>query len=159
MADLALNLSFYEDRPVIDQTALAGWYSFTLKWTYDIAKENECDIAPSLFAPTKEQIGLQMDAIKGPAEVLVVDQIERPSENKDTKNLSISTGDIRPMHVSSSLKARNAHRRFGAQNKIRTHLLLSTYRHPYRKRPLSVRKKRRQPCPDQDNRLGFWSRL
>jgi uncharacterized protein (TIGR03435 family) len=81
MADLALNLNFYEDRPVIDQTSLPGRYNFTLKWTYDISMENESGMPPSLFTAVKEQIGLRMDAVKGPAEVLVVDQIEHPSEN------------------------------------------------------------------------------
>jgi uncharacterized protein (TIGR03435 family) len=70
MADLALNLSFYEDRPVIDQTSVSGRYNFTLKWTYDVSMENEAGMPPSLFTAVKEQIGLRMDAVKGPPRCL-----------------------------------------------------------------------------------------
>ena len=81
MPDFALNMNFYEDRPVIDQTSLPGRYDFTLKWTYDLSKENEPAAPPSLFTAIKEQLGLRMDAVKGPAEVFVIDHVERPSEN------------------------------------------------------------------------------
>jgi uncharacterized protein (TIGR03435 family) len=79
--DFALNIKFYEDRPIIDQTGLTGRYDFTLKWTDDITKEDEPDAPPSIFTAIKEQLGLRVDAIKGPAEVLVIDHIDRPSGN------------------------------------------------------------------------------
>jgi uncharacterized protein (TIGR03435 family) len=79
--DFALNMNFYEDRPVIDQTSLPGRYDFTLKWTYDLTKEDEPDAPPSIFTAIKDQLGLRMDAVKGPAEVLVIDHIDHPSEN------------------------------------------------------------------------------
>jgi len=81
MPDFALNMNFYEDRPVIDQTALPGRYDFTLKWTYDVAHDSDPDAAPSLSTAMKEQLGLKFDAVKGPAPVFVVDHVERPSEN------------------------------------------------------------------------------
>jgi uncharacterized protein (TIGR03435 family) len=81
MPDFALNMNFYEDRPVIDQTSLPGRYDFTLKWTYDLTKEDEPDAPPSVFTAIKEQLGLRMDAVKGPAQVFVIDHVERPSEN------------------------------------------------------------------------------
>ena len=81
MPELAHNLEFYEDRPVVDQTSLQGRYDFTLKWTYDISAESEPGSPPSLFTAIKEQLGLRMDAVKGPAEVVVIDHLERPSEN------------------------------------------------------------------------------
>jgi uncharacterized protein (TIGR03435 family) len=34
-----------------------------------------------LFTAVKEQLGLRLDAVKGPAEVLVIDRVKRPSEN------------------------------------------------------------------------------
>jgi uncharacterized protein (TIGR03435 family) len=81
MPDFALNMNFYEDRPVIDETALPGRYDFTLKWTYDVMHEGDADAAPSLSTAMKEQLGLKFEAVKGPAPVLVVDHVERPSEN------------------------------------------------------------------------------
>jgi uncharacterized protein (TIGR03435 family) len=81
MPNLALNLNLYEDRPVIDKTALSGRYDFTLKWTDDVSKEDEPNAPPSIFTAIREQLGLRMDAVKGPAEVLVIDQLERPSAN------------------------------------------------------------------------------
>ncbi|QMV19956.1 TIGR03435 family protein [Granulicella sp. 5B5] len=81
MKDLADNLDFYEDRPVIDQTDLPGRYDFTLKWAYDISAESGPGAPPSLFTAIKEQLGLRLDAVKGPAEVVVIDHVERPSEN------------------------------------------------------------------------------
>jgi uncharacterized protein (TIGR03435 family) len=81
MADMALNLNFYESRPVIDETGLKGRYNFTLTWTYDPSKESEAGAPPSLVTAMKEQLGLKMEAVKGPADVYVIDHVERPSEN------------------------------------------------------------------------------
>jgi uncharacterized protein (TIGR03435 family) len=81
MPDFALNMNFYEDRPVIDQTSLAARYDFTLRWTDDLSSEGDAGAPPSIFTAIREQLGLKMDALKGLAEVLVVDRVERPSEN------------------------------------------------------------------------------
>jgi len=81
MPDFALNMNFYEDRPVINQTSLQGRYDFTLKWTYDVSRASDPDTAPLLPTAMKEQLGLKFDAVKGPAPALVIDHVERPSEN------------------------------------------------------------------------------
>ena len=81
MPELALNMSFYQDRPVVDQTSLPGRYNFTLTWTYDVSRAGDADTAPLLSTAMKEQLGLNFNAVKGPAEVLVMDHIERPTEN------------------------------------------------------------------------------
>jgi uncharacterized protein (TIGR03435 family) len=81
MRDFALNMNFYEDRPVVDRTSLPDRYDFTLKWTFDVSRENEPDAPPSVFTAIREQLGLRMDPVKGLAEVLVIDHVERPSEN------------------------------------------------------------------------------
>jgi uncharacterized protein (TIGR03435 family) len=84
-------------RTVIDETGLKGKYDRTLKWTPDvstpISKENDEDsqapgnavppdsTGPSLFTAIQEQLGLKLKAKKAPVEVLVINHIDRPSEN------------------------------------------------------------------------------
>ena len=81
MSAFALNMNFYMERPVVDQTSLDGAYDFTLAWTFDDSKPASGDAAPSLFTALKEQLGLRFEAVTGAAEVFVIDRIERPSEN------------------------------------------------------------------------------
>ncbi len=80
MQEFARNMTLYEDRPVVDRTALSGRYDFTLKWTYAVSAEEQPDTPPSVFTAMKEQLGLQMNALKGPAEVIVIDHLEKPQD-------------------------------------------------------------------------------
>ena len=82
------------DRPVIDKTGLQGRYDFTLRWTPDETQfvnmgvrvpppqANDPDAPPGLFTAFQEQLGLKLESTKGPVDVLVVDRIDKPSENK-----------------------------------------------------------------------------
>ena len=81
MADLALILQFRVDRPVVDETGLKGRYDFKLQWTTDDAREPAPDAPPGLFTAIQEQIGLKLESAKAPADVLVIDQVERPDAN------------------------------------------------------------------------------
>jgi len=98
MAMLADLLSTRLWRVVIDKTGIKGEYAFKLAWT---PMPNEygpealglppgtgngpppdgANAGPSIFTALKEQLGLQLKSQKGPVEVIVVDRIERPSEN------------------------------------------------------------------------------
>jgi uncharacterized protein (TIGR03435 family) len=80
------------DRPVVDQTALAGRYDFTLNWTPDETQfggmgirvpppADAANAPPGLFTAIQEQIGLKFESTKAPVDVLVVDRIEKPTEN------------------------------------------------------------------------------
>ena len=78
------------DRPVVDQTGLTGRYDFLLKWTPDAsqfngmganAKHDDADAPPDLFTAMQEQLGLQLKSVKAPVDVLVIDRVEKPSEN------------------------------------------------------------------------------
>ena len=80
------------DRPVVDHTGLTARYDFTLKWTpdesqfavfggYKAPATEEPNAPPSLSTALQEQLGLKMDAVKAPAEVFVIDHIEKPSAN------------------------------------------------------------------------------
>jgi len=75
------------DRAVVDQTGLPGTYDFDLEWTPD---ENQFSgnlprsvesTRPSLFVAMQEQLGLRLEATRGPVSALVIDRVERPSEN------------------------------------------------------------------------------
>jgi uncharacterized protein (TIGR03435 family) len=63
-------------RIVVDKTGLRGSYNFTLNW----AQEDNSS-APSLVTALREQLGLRLESQKSPMEVVVIDGIERPSEN------------------------------------------------------------------------------
>jgi uncharacterized protein (TIGR03435 family) len=90
MADLASVMQgAVLDRPVVDQTGITGRYDFTLTWTPDesqfrglgvrVPPPPENATAPSLFTAMQEQLGLRLDATRAPAEVLIIDRVEKPS--------------------------------------------------------------------------------
>ncbi|HUB52346.1 MAG TPA: TIGR03435 family protein [Terracidiphilus sp.] len=86
VAALAFNLSNEVGRQVIDKTGLTGNYDFELKWTPDEMQaapesSDDDDSGASVFAAIQEQLGLKLESAKGPVDVLVIDHIERPSEN------------------------------------------------------------------------------
>ena len=72
------------DRFVVDQTGLTGTYDFILRWRSD-PFEPEAGTAsedlPPLFNALREQLGLNLVDSKAPLEVIVIDHIERPSQN------------------------------------------------------------------------------
>lgn len=70
MEDIAQTLSRYAERRVFDRTGLDGRYDFELKWS-----------DTSIFTALQEQLGLKLEPTKGPVDVVVVDHVDRPSEN------------------------------------------------------------------------------
>jgi uncharacterized protein (TIGR03435 family) len=80
-AVIATMLSRQLERDVTDNTGLPGKYDFELTWTPDTGACAAAPDAPSLFTAVQEQLGLRLDSKKGPTEILVIDHIERPSEN------------------------------------------------------------------------------
>lgn len=78
-ADLAAN---FLERDVVNETGLQGVFDFTLEWSPDEMKPGLESSGASLFTAVQEQLGLKLEARKGPVEVLVVDHIEKmPTEN------------------------------------------------------------------------------
>lgn len=71
-------------RPVIDRTGLTGKYDFVLKykgrWDQD-RPADDLDPIPPMDRALTEQLGLRVEAAKGPVRVLVIDHIEKPSAN------------------------------------------------------------------------------
>jgi uncharacterized protein (TIGR03435 family) len=93
LSDFARFMQFVVlDRPVVDKTGIAGTFDFTLKWTPDESQfsrlglfyrppAEDSSLPPPLFKAIEEQLGLKLEPEKIPAEVLVIDKVERPTAN------------------------------------------------------------------------------
>lgn len=84
-------------RPIIDKTGLTGNYDYTLDYTNDrgtlpppaggapaappSAPPPPEQSGPDIFTAMQEQLGLKLESSKGPVDVIIIDHIERPSEN------------------------------------------------------------------------------
>jgi uncharacterized protein (TIGR03435 family) len=68
-------------RPVNDQTGLGGLYDFTLHWAYSTADTENGDNAAAFREALKNQLGLELKPTRAPIDILIIDHIERPSEN------------------------------------------------------------------------------
>ena len=80
------------DRPVVDRTGLQGRFDFTLNWTPDESQFRSMGVRvppppqdgsgpPGLFTAIQEQLGLRLESVTAPVEIIVIDRVERPSEN------------------------------------------------------------------------------
>jgi uncharacterized protein (TIGR03435 family) len=79
------------DRPVVDRTGLAGRYDFGLIYRPDqplagdrgdnLPTPSDQDALQDIYAAVQQQLGLRLEATKTPIEVIVVDHLEKPSEN------------------------------------------------------------------------------
>jgi bla regulator protein blaR1 len=85
MAVLAITLSNQVSHPVREQTGLTGRYNFQLDWTPDAGPCSQptagAPDGPSLFTALQEQLGLRLEATKGPVELVVIDHAERADAN------------------------------------------------------------------------------
>jgi len=82
LGEFAEVMKFFLDRPVVDLTGLPGKYDLRLKWTFDEDKApTDGSAAPSMFTAVQEQLGLKLEPVKAPADVLVIDHMEKPSAN------------------------------------------------------------------------------
>jgi uncharacterized protein (TIGR03435 family) len=77
------------DRPVIDKTGVAGLFDFHLEFAPDMSTPglaagddpSEPVAGQSIFTAIQKQLGLKLEAAKGPREFLVIDSAEKPSQN------------------------------------------------------------------------------
>ena len=69
-------------REVIDKTGLTGNYDFNLEWAPDsVSTGGSQESGLSLFTAVQEQLGLKFEPHVSPVSILVIDDIEPPSEN------------------------------------------------------------------------------
>jgi len=81
---------FGPSRPVVDKTGLTGTFDWDLKWTPQRFQQATFDRGrfptidpdgPSIFTALEEQLGLKLESQEGTESVLVIDRVERPTEN------------------------------------------------------------------------------
>jgi uncharacterized protein (TIGR03435 family) len=92
IGEFARVLSVAVARPVIDKTGFAGTFDADLAFLPDQATSGSPNPGPGLLPPPdpaavtiftaiQEQLGLKLESDKGPVEVLVIDSVQRPTEN------------------------------------------------------------------------------
>ncbi|AFL90533.1 Protein of unknown function (DUF3738) [Terriglobus roseus DSM 18391] len=83
------------DRPVVNKTGLEGRWDFVLKWTPDETQfpgapasmrsppppTDGVELPPTIYKAVQEQLGLKLDSTKTKVDVMVLDHVEKPSEN------------------------------------------------------------------------------
>jgi uncharacterized protein (TIGR03435 family) len=79
MTRLANTLAAILNRTVINKTGFTGIFDLDLE--YAPLEDTAGTTRPSIFTALQEQLGLRLESAKGPVEVLVVDHVERPSDN------------------------------------------------------------------------------
>lgn len=77
------------DRPVVDQTRLAGKFDFDLNWTPDATQfaglglhaspGDDAKGLPDLFTAIRTQLGLKLEPAQASIEIFVIDGAEKPS--------------------------------------------------------------------------------
>ena len=82
MRNLVGSLKRELNAPVIDNTGLEGEFEILLRWNADNLPALSDPALPStVFTALQEQLGLKLEPRREPLEVLVIDSIERPTEN------------------------------------------------------------------------------
>ena len=95
LPDLVSWLAGQLETSVFDKTGLAGIYKFDLVFTPEAFRNSSKTAEPStfrgepsidpngisLFTALQEQLGLKLDSLKGPVEVLIIDHAEKPDAN------------------------------------------------------------------------------
>lgn len=71
------------ERPVVNRSDLSGTYDFDLRFGAASATTQLAAVSdvPDIFTALQEQLGLRLEATRGPVEFLVVERIERPTPN------------------------------------------------------------------------------
>ena len=94
MDGLASQLANHVGRPVVNKTGLPGEYDVELEWTPDPGQGGPLGAppsgeapppvdssGPSIFTAVQDKLGLKLEGTKSPVKVIVIDAVEKPSEN------------------------------------------------------------------------------
>jgi len=85
IGNLASMLRSSAGRVVVDKTGLSGYYRVSLTFAFvpiqGVAVPPPSDDQPSVFTAVREQLGLRLEPSRTERDVLVIDRLERPTEN------------------------------------------------------------------------------
>jgi uncharacterized protein (TIGR03435 family) len=103
LTQFAQRLSGRVDRAVVDKTGIAGRFDFHLEFTPEPGIRGQAmpggragetgnaanpgnlpaspDTGPGIFVALQEQLGLKLSSARGPVSFLIIDHVEKPSEN------------------------------------------------------------------------------
>ena len=97
ISELSIGLSRAANRFVSDRTGLTGTFDYQLEWTPDQVPTLGLPVAaspgappppppapvdgPSIFTAVQEQLGLRLESTRGLVNVIVIDRVERPTED------------------------------------------------------------------------------
>ena len=76
-AEFMRELSVRVGRQVVDRTGLEGRWDFFVTFAPDGSSDPD---APQLFTALQEQLGLKLEATKGPVNAFVIERLERPTD-------------------------------------------------------------------------------
>lgn len=84
LSNLAMVLQSELQRTVVDDTGRSGQFDIQLRWNgkataLQAAATAADDAGTSIFTAVQEQLGLKLEPSRAPAEVLVIDSVERPT--------------------------------------------------------------------------------
>jgi uncharacterized protein (TIGR03435 family) len=72
-------LANQSERIVINRTGLAGYFDVDLHW--DSPRTGVTNDAPTIFTAAQEQLGLRLESRRAAVDVVVIDHIDRPTED------------------------------------------------------------------------------
>ena len=81
LSTLAASLGSGTGRVVVDKTGLKGNYDMTLRYVDRPSPNAPPDAPPEIFTALQEQLGLKLEPDRAPLKILVIDRIEKPTEN------------------------------------------------------------------------------
>ena len=81
LSALAGSIGSSAGRVVVDKTGLKGNYDMTLNYAPQAGADVAPGDSPNVFTALQEQLGLKLESDRAPLKILVIDRIERPTEN------------------------------------------------------------------------------
>ena len=130
--------------------AVSGICDIDLTWAVETGANNPAIDGPSIFTAVQEQLGLTLEPTRGPLEVLVIDQVEKPTPDQSEINENPA-----PLFADRERVAGKVHPRYGDTSDIgNSEALSQRARRSFRRRTLDT-VCRHQRAPEHDLSLVY----